>query len=199
MPFNPNLPGIREAINDALKSLIVAAIPDLNTQLARRSAPLSMITATSGQVMLGDFDTLPEAATNPFWITILGGGRQDGRDATVEIKQSGPGYWYTFYTNIFAYVHVQSFPGNSVSVQAEARERMRTILEDWLLGDVFNNATNFDITLGSRQMAVAPAYDALTYAYASDVTAGLSGKSFGQSQLVPMLHIVHQGKVFGGA
>jgi len=197
--YQTGLPGLRESINDTLKALMVAKIADLNTQLHRRAAPLSAITAVAGQFYIGDFDTLPDPATNPFWITIIGGGRQDGRDMTAKIAQSGPGYRNDFYTNIFAYTHPQTFPGSSVAVQAEARERMRAILEDWLMGDVFNNGTNFDITLGSRQFAVAPDYDHLTYALATDVTAGISGKSFGQAQLIPMLHIVHAGWLQGGS
>lgn len=185
------------AIRRRLKALAIAGLSDLTAQLTALGTPYSAITAASGQFYLGDFDSLPDAATNPFWVTFLGGGRQDGRSTRVEIKQSGPGYWYTFYTNIFAYIHPQSFPGADASVQAEQRETLRSTLEDWLVAGVFNNGTNYDITLTSQQMTPGT-FDSLTLAKVTDVTAGYSGKSFGQNQLVHMLHITHEGRVLGG-
>lgn len=197
MPYILTKPGIGEATLDAILALMVAKVTDLNTILALSPALSIGATVDSSFFSIGDPDTLKDATTNPFWVTVVGGGRQDGRDTEVEIKQTGPGYWYTLHTNIYLYLHPQSFPGSNAFTQATNRERLRARICDWLLYDVFNNGTNYRVTLGSQQMTNGT-YDSLDEAKVTDVTKGFVLKSFGTAQYVFMAHFMHTGRVYGG-
>jgi hypothetical protein len=198
------LPGLAESCLDTLKATMVANLASLNTQIASRAVPISLLpTVVAGQIYIGDPETMPPATTNPFWLSVVGGGKADGKDTEIEIKQSGPGYWPTVYHNIYFYLHHDTFPAagtlaTDAFIQAEARERLRALVQDWLTWACFNNGTNYSITLGSRQFATAPAYDHLDEARISDVTKGFVFKSYGGTQGVLMAHFLHRGRVYGG-
>lgn len=197
MPFILTKPGIGEACLDALLGLMVAKISDLNTMLALAPAISLGVSVDSTFFHIGDPDTMPDSAASPFWISVVGGGRADGRDTEVEIKQTGPGYWYQIYHNIYFYLHPQSLPGTDAFAQATTRERLRARVCDWLLYDVFNNGTNYTVTLGSQQMTNGT-YDTLDECKITDLTKGFVLKSFGTTQYVYMAHMVHYGRVYGG-
>lgn len=197
MPFLTTKPGPGEACLDALLALMVAKVSDLNTMIALSPAVTIGVTVDSTFFHIGDPDTMPDTALFPFWVTIVGGGKQDGRDTEVEIRQSGPGYWYTLYHNIYLYVHPESFPGTDAYVQAALRERFRARVCDWLIYDVFNNGTNATVTLGSQQMTNGT-FDTLDESRVEDLTKGFVLKSFGTTQYVYMAHLMHRGKIYGG-
>ena len=197
MPFLTTKPGIGEACLDALLALMVAKIGDLNTMLALAPSISLGVSVDSTFFHIGDPDTMPDSATSPFWISVVGGGRADGRDTEVEIKQSGPGYWYTIYHNLYFYLHPQFGPSTDAFAQAATRERLRARVCDWLLYDVFNNGMNYTVTLGSQQMTNGTA-DTLDECRITDLTKGFVLKSFGTTQYVYMAHMVHRGRVYGG-
>jgi hypothetical protein len=202
MPWQNNRVGLAEACLDGIKANIVNKLADLTTILA--VAPAIALGPTgfaidASFIRIGDPDKLPDDISDPFWITIVGGGRQDGRDTHVDWKASGPQFNATVWHNIYLYVHPDTFPGSDVNVQAETRERFRARVQDWLTWDCFNNLTNVEIPLVSQQFAVAPNNDKLTRAYVSDVSKGYVMKSFGQTQWLYMAHFLHEGMLLGGS
>ena len=210
MPFQTDRIGVAEAMLDGLKSACIAKLSDFTLTLAV-SPVIALGTALSPSFFrIGDVAAMPDSIDFPFWVCIVGGGRQDGRDQHYEITASGPQFRVNVWHNIYFYLHPDTFPNTNGPVdasgnpttdpleQAETRERFRARFQDWLVNDVFNNPAGHEIILTSRQFAVAPNFDKLTRAYITDVTKGYVMKSFGDSDGVFMAHFVHEGLLLGG-
>ena len=205
MPFQTDRIGFAEAMLDGLKSALVAKLSDLTLILAVSPVIDLGTNLTAGFFRIGDVAKLPDPTVYPFWVCIVGGGRQDGRDQSWKINASGPQFRVETYHNIYFYLHPDSFPntngangGTDDVEQAETRERFRARFQDWLVSDVFNNPNGFEITLTSRQFAVSPNFDKLTRAFITDVTKGYVMKSYGDTEGVFMAHFTHQGLLLGG-
>jgi hypothetical protein len=203
LPYSLIFPGPSESIRDTVVSTLQGSISVLDGVMSTISPAITLgVDLDSTFVNLGDPEVLPDAAEFPFWFCVVGGGKSDAKDEEVVRRQQN-GYWSTFYTNIYFYLHPSTFPTTSKTpaqafVQAAQRERLRLRVTDWLVRGVFNNATNYSITLGSRQFATAPAYDHLDECFVSDITMGFIPKSFGGTQWVFMAHYIFRGKIYGG-
>lgn len=197
MPYSTSLPGIDEACLDAILAAMVAKITDLNNVLSGASPAITLgETIDSTYFNIGDPETLPPSKS--FWVSVTGGGKQDGRDTTIAVKQALAGYNITKYHNIYFYLSPQAFPGTDAFAQATLRERFRARFMDWLLWDVFNTGANYELTLSSRLFSTAPAYDTLDECKITDVTKGFVAKSFGGTQWCFMSHALHYGVIYGG-
>ncbi len=199
MPYIATKPGPGEAALDALVGLMTASdkLTLLNSVLALSPAINLGVTVDSTFFSIGDVDTLRDSATFPFWVCVVGGGRQDGRDTEVEKKQNAGGLWYTLWHNIYIFVHPESLPSTDAITQAAARERLRARVCDWMMYGVFNNGVNETITLGSQQF-LNGTYDTLDECRVEDLTKGFILKSFGTTQFVYSAHFLHRGKIYGG-
>jgi len=197
--WQPDLPGLRESCLDTLVAAMTTKIADLETALTISPALSLGASITSGQFHVGDPDTLPDLSTSPFWVSVVGGGKRDGTDTEIEVKQSGPGFWLTVHTNIYLYLHPDAFPSTDAFSQATQRERFRARFTDWLRADVFNTPAAYSLTLGSKETTNGgPAYDELNESYIRDISMGYVLKSFGPSVWVFMAHYAHSGKIYGG-
>ena len=193
MPFSTTQKGVREAILYAVKGLLVAKISDLDAALKNISPAVNTgSSVTAGQFYVGDFAILPDQTTNPWWVTICKGGRADGRDTEIGLLASGGIFEKTFWTNIYFYLHPDTFPTDTDAIaQAEKREVLRARFEDWLLDDVLCTFANLTVTLASQTYA-PPADDTIDESYVRAVTDGYETKSFGGSQDVQTQHFLHQ-------
>jgi hypothetical protein len=199
LPYSTSTPGIGEARYDAIKARMVAKLSDLQTAIAGISPAITLgVSLTSACVHIGDPEKLPAQATNPFWFAIVGGGKQDGRDQSIDLKASGAIFDRQIYTNIYWYLHPDTLPESDEFDQAEARERLRERVSDWILGDCFNLAAGMDLTLTSREYIPAPNYDTLREGYVHEITKGYVQKSFGSGMWVFHAHYMHQARIYGG-
>ena len=209
MPYQVNLPGIREASLDAIRSCMTNNLDALNAALTGVVPPLALgVTVQPTQFLIGDPYTVPKVDTNPFWITVLGGGDRDGTDSEQELYYIDPGFHITLHTNIYVYIHPDSFPNIDPFLQEELRERLLTRLVDWLTVDVFNKKGNpanpnlidagIIIPLGSRVFSVDPAFDTMDRGTVSTVRMGSITKSYAQTMQIRSAELHHIAHVYGG-
>lgn len=199
MPYQTTHAGLREAATNAIRSSMLAKLDDLNTALVSIVPPLAgSAIATEGQFYIGDADSVPNGANNPFWIAIVGGGRRDGTDSEHELLYIDPGYTNHLYTNIFVYIHPDSFPSEDRFMQANQRELLRARIVDWIRSDCFNNKAGLILHLNSREFAVEPDYDTLDMCFIESVRMGMAQKNFAGTQWVYFAHLHHTARVFGG-
>lgn len=202
MPFQTTKPGIREATKDAILGLMRAKIPDLQAAMNGISpSVLTGVAVSPNQFYFGDFDTLPDPATNPFWVTVEGGGKNDSTDAEYSQHATGANHEWEFWTNIYWYLHPTLFPTSGAAAQAEERSRFRDRFHDWLVGDVLNTYSAHGIALGSYQFngVQSEIPDNLRDCMVRRVTAAWAQKSFGASQWVYYLHFCHYANAYGPA
>jgi len=196
MPTYPNLttPGMQEARLDAIRDQMRSRIADIQSALTGVTPALSGITVTTGMFYIGDPDSIPDGTTNPFWVCVVGGGKQDGRDW--ESKQEFIGeniYHNDVYTNIYVYIHQDTFPGVDAFVQAEYRERLRSRICDWIRLDCFNNHDALSIPLASAEYGTSN--DHLDKSWVSEFTMGYAPKGYGPTVYLYSAHAMHSAEI----
>jgi len=195
---------------NALKQKMIDNITLLQTTLALNPV-IDLGTPLTGTFFrIGDIARMPSGTDFPFWVAVVGGGRQDGRDQSWKLNASGPQFRGNVWHNIYMYIHPDTFanelgpkdengePTTDPLIQAEDRERFRARFQDWLVNGVFNTPSNHEITLASSQLRVPPGFDKLTRCFVSEVTKGWTTKSYGDSEDVMMIHFMHEGLLLGG-
>lgn len=188
MSYSTSLPGLDEATRNALKTIIVNSLPDLNTALARDA--LTPMTWTSGQVIIGD-----PLRLNASRISIVSGGEGDGLDMEISQVMSPVIYQVTVTTHIYVYIWPDEFPGTDVEAQESMRELALSRVCDHLRVRVLNDASNATIMLASREYGISPAYDTLMMCKVNRVVKTWSVKDYGKQTEVRTAHLVHEGVI----
>lgn len=197
MPFQTNRTGIRESLLDALRAALITKLADFQTVLS--AAPALSVTYLGqtiaqplgeSQIFIGDFDTLPDPTSTPMWVTIEGGGKQDGTDWEIKRQATGGIYDNTLRTNIYWYLHPEIFPIASAFTQAELRTRLRARFEDWLIGDALNVYSAQKLTLNSQQFSPG-SLDFTADSNISRVSCGYSNKGAGHGTWIFSAHFEH--------
>lgn len=198
MPFSTSKVGVREAVLDAIKGMMVAKMDDLTAVLTSVTPKIDLTYPVSAeQFGLGDPDKVPEDASKfPFWVTIVKGGKRDGRDTEFEINASGGIFKKTISTNIYFYLHPKVFLIDDIFAQAELRERLRARFQDWMCDDVFCIYDALTVQLASQTYA-PPAYDTMDEAFIQEITDGYVLKSFANNLWVQSAHFTHRCCVYG--
>jgi hypothetical protein len=198
----PTIPGIQEAVRKALQTTVQAALPALNAMLTADTLWPAARPITASMVRRGDVVRMPPLSQYPLIICIEGGGRPSGQDfATVRgyISANPPGFRNTIFTNIFVYLHQDVFKEVAdPEGQSELRGDLLCRLSDWLRGQVFNTTANAVVPLTSQEFTSGSNYDILDRCLAAAGYLGYFDKSFGESQTLFGVHLVHTGLVAGG-
>jgi hypothetical protein len=189
--FSLTVIGLGEARLAAFQSLFQGKIADLNTTL--QLAPLSMPagSATAAQIVIGDPAAFDDSL--PFFLCILGGGRNNGVDMETSIKEVGipnsvSAFKNTFHTRVMLYLNPNAFPvaaqtAASVLAQAEKRERFLQRICDWVRADCLQTVAGVSLTLASVEYSAAPTYDDLCMSVIDSITLGVYEKGYaGQTQ-----------------
>lgn len=189
MSYSTSLPGIDEAVRDALVTLITNSLTDLNTALARDA--LTPMTWASSQILLGD----PEIKTGSC-ICVVGGGETDGTDLEGGIIMAS-GMAYTVYSHIIVYISGKEFitAGFTLAQEAAARERARSRTTDHLRARLLNDPANWTITLASQEFRASPSYDALLRCHVSRVIKGIEYSGPGGDQAFWYANLLHRGEI----
>ena len=178
----PVLPGLDEAVREALRALVAGSLTTLNARLARDAATPMLF--ASGQVVLGDSVHLTASR-----ISIVGGGEADGRDMLVERHLAPNIYRVDVSTNLYVYLHPDEMTSDSPAPEAHmARIELALSRVCDHLRPLLNAGST--LTLGSREYAAAPAYDVLMDCHVREIAKGVVPKSHGQSLEVPSAHLV---------
>lgn len=195
--YSTTTPGLDEARLDAVKAVMVGRIADLNTAFASITPTIAIGSPlTSACIHIGDPETLPDLTTNPLWLAVVGGGRQDAQDMDITLQATGMILHHKLYTNIYLYFHPDALPATDVLSQAEQRERARARVTDWLRGDCFNLAENMALTLASQEYQDTG--DRLGWSYIRSIKKGWVLKSFGQKVWLYHAHYLLEGELYGG-
>lgn len=194
-PYPTSLPGLDEARLLAIQAMIVASLTDLNSAWNRDA--LSPITLTSGQVIIGDPNSLPNSL-----ICVVGGGKQDGTD--VEISEnfiSGRSDVVSFrdalHTNIYFYIHPDEMPSGSALTYIANREYAMARFCDHMRKRVFNAQQGANITLASKEFDSVNLvnYDRLVTCMVKQVKKGVANKSFGLTMEVYCAILTHYAEI----
>lgn len=170
--WTPLLPDIGEARLDALEAILKAAIPDLNTCLARDQYTSLLV---SGDYPALTPDIVDQGDTAASWdpllegtikVAICAGGMREGTDFEADqefIDQADSwGMRLTLHTSIYVYM-ADVLRIESPRLQARYREKAQARLSGWCRG-VLNSRANIDILLASQEFCAVGGteFDSLT-------------------------------------
>lgn len=195
MPYpNTTTPGMQEARLDAIRDTMTGKISDLQSALTGVTPALTGITVTTAMFYIGDPESMPDGATNPFWVCVVGGGKSDGQDWGSRQEFIGENYFHhDAYTNIYVYIHPDTFPDLAAFQQAEYRERLRARICDWIRLDCFTNHPALTIPLASKEYGTAN--DALLNAKVTEITMGIAQMGYANSVAVYVAHLLHEATI----
>lgn len=190
MSYSTSLPGISEARLDAIKTLVVNSLTDLNAALARDA--LTPLVWTAAQVVLGD----PARITTSV-IAVYAGGEDNAVDVDVKEFMSSLTYEMTLSTNIDVWLHPDAGAAYSDPLlYAAFMERAMARTLDHLRWRVFCAKANYSLALGSQETGAA---DTFTEARVDRVIKGVTEKGFGDSTRCYFGRIVHRATIHPSA
>ena len=209
MSYSPTVIGVREAMLNSLLSMMTAKLADFNTALSSISPAVtvsyngqSITTVNASQFYIGDFDAIPNPATNWLWVTVEGGGKQDGTDVEYSSQASAADHKRVHYSQIRMYLNPDIFPPPSndstpESDQSTNRTLARARFTDWIIDDVFNTFSAQRITLASTTFQNTG--DQMGECRINKGTAGITYKGFGGAQAVYSIEFIHQAIIYGAS
>jgi hypothetical protein len=201
--YNPQQPGMDEARLDAYVALIQGNLTTLNLALSRDElTPIAIV--TSNMVELGDTDLVWDRKGTVggdirIRVTDDPSGSDGMRIEGIFNRNLNTGWSYDFITHIWIYLHPEALDNLDPVLQASARQRTLSRINDWIMTGVFNfwdpvgGVGGALIPIASNIMTPTggtPATDALMDNMVSESSKPWVMKGMGKSVWMPSIHLV---------
>ena len=196
--YPTDLPGLREATSLALQEIIQQCIDVINDALAvDAQTPMSFETT---QVVIGDPHLINESL-----ICVVGGGREDFTDMTVqEAIQFGTndttGFGEFLFTELRVYIHCGEMPNANPYTFVQSRELALARICDSLRRRIFNSKQFYNIQLTSQETQIPDMglYDTIYGCFVKQIKQSEVRTDFGganQLYAATLLHVAEIGTV----
>lgn len=182
MSYDPNIPGVHESVLIAIRDRLVQKLPDLNIALTRTPVVVTT-TITSGMVMIGNSELLPE-----YPVSIFVSCPEDdiSYEQDMEFIDVGNGFRATISTDIMIYLHPDLIRTDSKSTGAYITNITLTRLADWARSCF--TGQNVSLTLQSSEFC-SP--NDVAHGFIEAVGIYLEQKGAAGSIYAPTVQLVH--------